>query len=77
MQTLASHMCPERCSNHIGERSNVKDSALLTTRPRKPKGLFISDRKVGNSGRTMTNLRFPITLTLKIAEEEHELDVYI
>ena len=25
----------------------------------------------------MTNLRFPITLTLKIAEEEHELDVYI
>ena len=36
VENLASHMCPERGSNHSSERSNVKESALLTARPRRP-----------------------------------------
>ena len=36
VQNLASHMCPGRGSNHSSERSNVYESAALTTRPRRP-----------------------------------------
>ena len=38
VQNLASHIhvCRERGSNHSGERSNVYETALLTTGPRRP-----------------------------------------
>ena len=36
VQNLTSHMYPEQGSNDSGERSNVWESALLTTGPRRP-----------------------------------------
>ena len=34
VQNLASHMCPDRGSNHSCERSNVFESALLIKKTR-------------------------------------------